>query len=759
MVHVSTKRRLLLVWLSVLLSATCADCAEWPVKGQIDLSSGFGDYRSNRFHAGFDLRTGGRVGEKIYSPVDGHVWRVRMSYDGYGKGLYVKGNDGRLYVYGHLSAFAAPISRVVRQAQFAAERYYVDLYFPSDSIVVKQGELIGLTGETGAGAPHLHFEVRSGNNRPLNPLAAGFALSDKTRPTFKKISFQLVDDHSLFPNGTRRIDLPVKVARQEGYSLDTVLSFDSPFGILTECTDQTRLGGMRQGVYKLTLEIDGRVYYQSVFDSLDFDWGPSASLEYDLIEASNGNERVRRLFHRQGNRFPGSGSHNRDDGLFGRDSSATFGLHTGVIRAEDFAGNSTELKFRFLWTPEGGPLYPDTTTAADRRNADWFFGPRPGAELIGIDSVRTEFLVAKRWRTCRDCQVVRLDDGRYRVRIAHPEAGAQLARLVINTHSGCILRGPMFEVGSGTEADSTGLTLAVQDDGIVVSTIASGTNTGQAQVSLFKGDTLAGTETTGYHSDGVRQYMFIPPKPEYRRITSLAWLFPQPSVDARPQTLDVCLAAVGYGQGDTVRVDDRFAVITGPSTFYSPRFVALARRDSAGLSRVYEISPRAFVTQEPFTVELITGSAETRAGLCWQDRKARGWVWINADSTRRGVAWGESRGGGRFAVLVDTVPPRVSRLNIKEGMTLQNLSPKVTCQVLDNLSGIQDDLSFDIRINGRWLVPEYDFERGTLVAELDSPLEPGKCSLSIVVVDRAGNKTELQRSFTVSTGKQARQSK
>jgi len=42
--------------------------------------------RSGRFHVGLDLRTGGRVGARVYAPVDGYIWRVKMAYLGYGKG-------------------------------------------------------------------------------------------------------------------------------------------------------------------------------------------------------------------------------------------------------------------------------------------------------------------------------------------------------------------------------------------------------------------------------------------------------------------------------------------------------------------------------------------------------------------------------------------------------------------------------------------------------------------------------------------------
>src|SRR3970040_2183821 len=91
----------LICLLALIYSTSSADNIPWPVKREIDLASGFGDYRSGRFHAGVDIRTGGVIGEPVFSPVDGYVWRVRMNYEGYGKALYVRGPDERIYVFAH----------------------------------------------------------------------------------------------------------------------------------------------------------------------------------------------------------------------------------------------------------------------------------------------------------------------------------------------------------------------------------------------------------------------------------------------------------------------------------------------------------------------------------------------------------------------------------------------------------------------------------------------------------------------------------
>lgn len=322
----------------------------WPLKGRIDLSSGFGDFRLSRFHAGVDLRTGGESGKPLFSPVDGYVWRVKMSYNGYGKGLYLKGEDGHIYVFGHLSALGEKIDRVVTKAQNEAGRYYVDLHFPPDSIPIASGEQLGLTGQTGAGAPHLHFERRNPDNLPLNPLTHGFSVDDRTRPRFERIGIQLRDDRSLLSDGSRKIFLDVTAGKQPGeYRLDTVLHLDSPFGILAHCYDQGRPGGMRQSVYSLTLTIDGREYYKSLLDTLAFEIGATVGLTFDPTQAANGEKRVRRLFTSPGaSKRTGRGL-NDHDGVFGYGSTDTAGYHRGVIVAVDPSGNRSELSFDFIW--------------------------------------------------------------------------------------------------------------------------------------------------------------------------------------------------------------------------------------------------------------------------------------------------------------------------------------------------------------------------------------------------------------------------
>src|SRR6516164_979446 len=68
------------------VDATTTSPLRWPLAGERrELRGGFGESRTNRFHAGLDLSTGGHVGAAVLAPAAGMVERVRASGVGYGR--------------------------------------------------------------------------------------------------------------------------------------------------------------------------------------------------------------------------------------------------------------------------------------------------------------------------------------------------------------------------------------------------------------------------------------------------------------------------------------------------------------------------------------------------------------------------------------------------------------------------------------------------------------------------------------------------
>lgn len=150
------------------------------------LTGGFGELRSNHFHAGLDLSTGGRVGAAVRAPLSCSVERVRASGVGYGRSLYVRARDGRLFVFGHLDAFAPALAAYVDSVQRASAQYEQDLWPAVGRFRFAAGETLAWSGESGAGAPHLHVEVRHGDFA-LSPLRAGLSLNDGGVPVIESV--------------------------------------------------------------------------------------------------------------------------------------------------------------------------------------------------------------------------------------------------------------------------------------------------------------------------------------------------------------------------------------------------------------------------------------------------------------------------------------------------------------------------------------------------------------------------------------------
>lgn len=151
------------------------------------LAANFGELRTNHFHTGLDFKTNRREGYKIYSIDDGYVSRIKVSPWGYGHVVYIDHYNGLTSVYAHCSYFQGEIAKLAETQQKKSQLFEIDYYPPRDSLKVKKGEVIALSGNTGGStAPHLHFEIRDTKSEyPLNPLLFGFGIKDDIPPEIR----------------------------------------------------------------------------------------------------------------------------------------------------------------------------------------------------------------------------------------------------------------------------------------------------------------------------------------------------------------------------------------------------------------------------------------------------------------------------------------------------------------------------------------------------------------------------------------------
>lgn len=690
----------------------------------------------------------------VYAPVDGYIWRVKMSYYGYGKGLYVKGDDGGIYVFGHLQRFADSLDRRVKLAQLAQQRYYIELEFPKDSIRVRGGELLAYSGQTGAGAPHLHFEKRTADNFPLDPLTHGFTVSDKTPPVFRKVGFQLVDDRSLFISGQRKEFLAVKATGGRSYVLDTVPYFNRPFAMLVDCFDQIRKDGPRVGIYRLSLYLDDKLQYETLLDTLDYATTNAADLVYDYEAVSDSESFIRRLYHATGNNYAGA---SRSGGLIGDSSDFSLGLHKVRIEAADAAGNRSQVLFSFLWGPREDVYTKDSLVVVSDSNTVFYFTPCKGFEALQIDSAQVQLNREDEWGIPTTAKVRRLEGGRLKVDVKGSMIEWVVLRLCLYTKSKSLIFEEPFNGVNEQAPSKISVSHELSEQGLIVTVSSKARSAAKARLELWYQGKLLGTEYPARFLTMASYRYVIPPVPQYEHIDRLAAVLNQDTSVRASAEEKTMLMVIGLEDKQDVPVDSMCTISVTKDNVYEPRFIEFRANSVPNRlilrmsSDHYQILPEVILLKAPLKIHMrytTTLPDSGRTGICLRDKKKDRWVWIN-DERKDYELYAVMNRGGSFAAVYDFDPPIISDLNLAVGQKVHDLRPRIQFKLEDTTSGIEDDRSIVIKMDGKWMIPEYDPESKICETQPLDPLSEGNHHLAIEVHDRVGNKAQQYLQFMV----------
>jgi hypothetical protein len=99
---------------------------------------------------------------------------------------------------------------------------------------------------------------------------------------------------------------------------------------------------------------------------------------------------------------------------------------------------------------------------------------------------------------------------------------------------------------------------------------------------------------------------------------------------------------------------------------------------------------------------------------------------------------------GTFVVAVDTTAPEITPLNISDGKNMGQAA-SIRVKIDDDFSGID---SYEGRIDGAWVLFEYDAKNDLLEYTFDERVAPGAHTLEVVVRDPVGNTGIYQARFT-----------
>lgn len=306
----------------------------WPTDASPYLTSTFGETRSAHFHSGLDIKTWGREGYKVFASKDGTVYRLGVSVEGYGKVIYLKHNDGTFTVYAHLQRFNDQYQALVDSIRMIDYSFEIDLEVDSYGLHVKQGDVIGYTGSTGVGPPHLHFETRDENFEPFNALLTNLSVQDTIAPTISALMvFPLSVGSKVRDSKFPQLYYPSK-NQEEELSFDVIES-KGPIGLAVSTFDGANGVENKYAVYELTMLHHSDTLFHQVLD--EFTFNESETMFIDRLPAFKATRRsYQALFKKDGPKVPFYNLVDNRTKINPQDSIATL-----TIIAKDFYGNET----------------------------------------------------------------------------------------------------------------------------------------------------------------------------------------------------------------------------------------------------------------------------------------------------------------------------------------------------------------------------------------------------------------------------------
>ncbi|MBT8259484.1 MAG: M23 family metallopeptidase [Bacteroidia bacterium] len=228
-----------------------------PLDIPLVLSGTFAELRSNHFHSGLDIKTQQRQGLKVYTAAKGHVSRIKIAHGGYGKALYITHPNGYTSVYAHLQKFAPKIEEYVKKQQYEQESYTIELFPKAEELRLETDEVVAYSGNSGSsGGPHLHFEIRDKQERPINPMMFGIDTKDTRKPMLLRAFAYPIDESSHVNQTNKRTELRLIPISNGQYKVEEISAYGKiGFGVVSY--DQQDMAPNKNGVSNIETTFNG----------------------------------------------------------------------------------------------------------------------------------------------------------------------------------------------------------------------------------------------------------------------------------------------------------------------------------------------------------------------------------------------------------------------------------------------------------------------------------------------------------------------
>ncbi|WMI67156.1 M23 family metallopeptidase [Mangrovimonas sp. YM274] len=272
-----------------------------PMEIPIVLAGTFAELRPNHFHAGLDIKTQHREGLNIHTAAPGYVSRIKISHYGYGKALYVTHPNGYTTVYAHLQKFSDKIEKYIKECQYQKESYQVEVFPTPDELPIAKDEIIALSGNTGgSSAPHLHFEIRDNEERPMNPMLFGMDVSDSRKPTINGLFAYVKNENSHINGSQKRKELRLIPTGTGDFNVEEIEALgEIGFGI--NAHDRLDDAPNKNGVSNIQSFYNGSKHFEIDFKRFSYSETKHINRLIDFENYKTNHNYIQKLFVEQNN--------------------------------------------------------------------------------------------------------------------------------------------------------------------------------------------------------------------------------------------------------------------------------------------------------------------------------------------------------------------------------------------------------------------------------------------------------------------------
>ena len=753
----------------------------WPARVEPAITSSFGEWRPGHIHAGVDVKTWGRIGVPLQAVADGYVWRVRTSPWGYGKALYLVLADGRTAVYGHMDRFTPELEDLVWERQHSEGQYSVDIRLEEGEFPVKQGEMVGYSGDTGASAPHLHFELRDENNLPLNPLLDGLRINDSFPPVIRFLLVRPVGSASRVNGGVWVHRFGVRARGGREYELRGRPEVEGSVGISVAAYDCMDGVWNRFSPHRLVLEVDDHELFEVRYDRFSYRVSGLINLDRDYRYMVREGSRAHTLYRVPGNELPFYGDYAEGAGYL---TELEPGLHRLRVTVADALGNETHLNGEILVNRPpvlrvsvgSDPAAPSIEGWAGDPDGDEIdlvlealHMPDPPVRDAGSGERERRDTDLTKWELLPEDVLILSKEGFHVSRALLDSLSAEGGRIVrvrATDPWGRNTLGDPISLGYVAELDPGSLHLTVERyEGFFLLEAHPGNPVpGKVTFQVQQGESQPVT-VTGVLGEDNRFEAVYPLKITRGKRIDIHALFEPVSGPMREASIPQQVTPVSASSSSVYESADRkFRLEFPEGTVFEDSFVqgspamevdGTAEQGLVVLSREYRLGPEDILFRGQAEVSLVVDGLpeyiqRRQVGLYTHDGSTDYSRWFNLGGELEGDVLKTRVGGlGPFAALADTTPPELRLLSPRDGSRLRVGRPRIVFQIEDNASGFSEESQLVLRLNGTKVIARYDPQRDRLIYVPRDPLDSGDYWISLEAIDNVGNVGRISASFTV----------